>query len=676
LFWRAASVVTVAALIGCDPAFDRLWTAQAQLVPPPQEDPDATRVTEYRYDLDGRLVQVDSPEGTINYGYHAATGRLARTWTDSSETTYSYDKVGRLEIVKAAKRNGNPVSEETRYTYTKVGSRETVTLPNGVVTAYQYDSLNRLTNLTHSVGGTNLLASYTYQLHPTGRRTNAVEIIKTEDTQVPWITNHLSWQFDGMYRMTNEASSSTLASGCFTNAFAYDKVGNRRTKTHIAGTSTNVTQYQYNANDQLTQEVSTINGASSTNSYGYDLNGSLTSKTENGSTIVYTYSLANKLNSVAANDATNSFLYNDGGIRVRITSSSGTTTRYLIDPNNHTGYAQVLEESSSAGVLSRSYVIGDDVLGQRVGSSAPGWLLYDGHGSTRQLVANDGQIAKQFNYSAYGETLGEQFTPANQPETSLLYCGEQIDVDLQMYNLRARFYSPSSGRFNAIDSFAGNDFDPQSLHKYAYCNGDPVNGIDLSGEFTVVEVLVAIVIVAILVAGCGKPPAAARRRTYPGRPISTNFWAAYANVSYDTVPPEDAVRVWQLVGGNLGAWGATRDSNGHVQESCATRLSYALNAVGDGIPSIPNGVTWRNSDGRRYIIRAGDMHGYLTSIWQQADGSSASNDDVRQIESQLAPGQCAIFATRTSPGHSGVIRRGYHDPYVGGFVVDYWIINP
>jgi len=71
----------------------------------------------------------------------------------------------------------------------------------------------------------------------------------------------------------------------------------------------------------------------------------------------------------------------------------------------------------------------------------------------------------------------------------MLYSGEQFDNELQMQYLRARFYDQNTGRFNALDPFAGNNEDPQSLHKYAYCGGDPVNGVDPSGKFTLVEFL-------------------------------------------------------------------------------------------------------------------------------------------------------------------------------------------
>ena len=50
-----------------------------------------------------------------------------------------------------------------------------------------------------------------------------------------------------------------------------------------------------------------------------------------------------------------------------------------------------------------------------------------------------------------------------------------------MQNLRARAYDPANGRFIGLDPFAGNMQDPQSLHKYAYVHGDPIQGIDPTG---------------------------------------------------------------------------------------------------------------------------------------------------------------------------------------------------
>jgi len=64
---------------------------------------------------------------------------------------------------------------------------------------------------------------------------------------------------------------------------------------------------------------------------------------------------------------------------------------------------------------------------------------------------------------------------------------------------RARYYDMSAGIWNRLDPYAGNHSDPQSLHKYAYCHGDPVNGVDPSGEMTLTGMMGSLAVKSILV---------------------------------------------------------------------------------------------------------------------------------------------------------------------------------
>jgi len=68
------------------------------------------------------------------------------------------------------------------------------------------------------------------------------------------------------------------------------------------------------------------------------------------------------------------------------------------------------------------------------------YLLYDGHGSTRQLIASNGTtVVESYSYDAYGVMLGGN--PQTPAATNLLYAGEQFDTDAQQYYLRARYYN-------------------------------------------------------------------------------------------------------------------------------------------------------------------------------------------------------------------------------------------
>ncbi len=85
---------------------------------------------------------------------------------------------------------------------------------------------------------------------------------------------------------------------------------------------------------------------------------------------------------------------------------------------------------------------------------------------------------------AFGVEIGRSGTTGVEH----LYRGERWDANVAMYDLRARLYSPSNGRFLTQDSFVGFNQDPQSLHKYAFNHNDPVNRIDPSGHLSLIEV--------------------------------------------------------------------------------------------------------------------------------------------------------------------------------------------
>ena len=106
----------------------------------------------------------------------------------------------------------------------------------------------------------------------------------------------------------------------------------------------------------------------------------------------------------------------------------------------------------------------------------------DGEGSTRLLTDTSGNILTRFAYDAYGNALGVSLGVVTPPATRILYTGQQFDPGLQQYYLRARYYSPLSGRFSQRDPLTGAISYPQSLDRYAYVHGDPVNGVDPSGK--------------------------------------------------------------------------------------------------------------------------------------------------------------------------------------------------
>jgi RHS repeat-associated protein len=108
---------------------------------------------------------------------------------------------------------------------------------------------------------------------------------------------------------------------------------------------------------------------------------------------------------------------------------------------------------------------------------------YDGGGSVRQLTNSASTVTDSYEYDAFGN----EFTVSGSTPNEFMYWGEQFDSDLGLYYLRARYYNPLTGRFMSRDPEDGHTWDPQSLHKYLYAKGDPVNGIDPLGRDDLVD---------------------------------------------------------------------------------------------------------------------------------------------------------------------------------------------
>lgn len=162
------------------------------------------------------------------------------------------------------------------------------------------------------------------------------------------------------------------------------------------------------------------------------------------------------------------------------TTAGRVVTNYLVDTNQ--AFSQVLEEQTPSGAVTASYVYGHQRLSQKRGATLA-YYHQDGLGSTRALTNATGEITDTYTYNAFGTLAGRTGSTVNP----FRFAGEQLDASTDLYYLRARYYSPRTGRFLSADTFAGLQLDPRTIHKYGYANGDPVNNVDPSGRFSIGE---------------------------------------------------------------------------------------------------------------------------------------------------------------------------------------------
>jgi len=278
---------------------------------------------------------------------------------------------------------------------------------------------------------------------------------------------------DNIYRLNGETITGDPANNSGDNgsaSYTLDPVGNRTAETSSLS-GINPIAGSYNPNDQLTSET-------------YDANGN-TTQTANGNQ--YTYDSENHLIKMVNGTTVVTIQYDAFGNRVSktVTTASGTvSTQYLVDDLNPTGYPQVVEELVN-GAVTRQYTYGLQRISENLspvvtGNSTwtPSFYGYDGFGSVRQLTNSSGVVTDSYEYDAFGNS----FTKTGTTPNNYLYRGEQLDSDLGLYYLRARYMNPLTGRFLSRDPEDGYIDVPATLHKYLYAVGDPVNRRDPRGR--------------------------------------------------------------------------------------------------------------------------------------------------------------------------------------------------
>ena len=332
---------------------------------------DASGITTYGYDPQtDRLVAKQTPFGTLSYTYDSAGDVLSikSSNRNGASTTYTYDKLNRLSSAGAPA--GGP-NQPTTYSYDAVGNLSGSAYPNGITAGYTYDQRNRLTAMSSAglqTGGLSLVAQYTYTLGAAGNRLSVSELSGRT----------VNYIYDNLYRLTSEtiraASTGTFTCStgqCGAIGYTYDAVGNRQQRTSTLAAIPATGLLYYDANDRTCTDV-------------YDNDGN----TVSSGGIQNAYDFENHLIQHGAVTV----VYDGDGNRVAETVG-GVTTQYLVDTQNPTGYAQVMDELQS-GAVSRTYIWGLQLISETQpinGTSTTSYYGFDGHGVHTPAVQRHGR---------------------------------------------------------------------------------------------------------------------------------------------------------------------------------------------------------------------------------------------------------------------------------------------
>ena len=463
---------------------------------------------QYSYDKFDRTTKEQYNNVTYEYAYDAS-GQLAKqTSTAGEEYNYEYDSLGRL--IRSNEYNDGTFEQRTEHIY---------------------DASNRLTKQSwYNAGGTTTM-SYAYST-TTGLLSSLNATVQNSSLPVTYT-----------YQGTNQLRSKAIGS-VMTKAYnyCYNEDGGYRASlpnyVNYRDSSSNLIygdNCHYDSNGRLVKILDSGSSTTTRATYGYDQQGQLTSATVGGTRYTYTYDTAGNIQSKKVGSTTTNYTYGNSAWRDLLTAynggsitySGGNPTKYY-DGSTFTWTQGRRLATAKVGSTNISYTY--DMAGVR-SSKTVGSTTYDfttlsglvtrqtGGGKTIDFVydENNQPLAMKYNNTLYYYVLNAQGDVVRIVDSSrntvesytydpwgkiisssgtladinpLRYRGYYYDSETGFYYLQSRYYDPEIGRFINADSYASTDATGLlSTNMFAYCENDPVNKSDPTGE--VAPILVA-----------------------------------------------------------------------------------------------------------------------------------------------------------------------------------------
>ena len=446
-------------------------------------------VTSYTYNEHGQLIQTDYPDSTYTTQEYRPSGRLHWSYDqDGVQTIYSYDTVGRLDLVQVIDSDGLTELSHTEYDYDDAGRRERVTQKLNALedteTFYTYDLAGRLETVTEAYGVLDLTTTYTYN--------TAGQLVSVEDVREKITTyeyNERGWRdktiFPGgaypgeIYTEQEYNDAGQIVAyrdeNGYETTYTYDNVGRLQT---VTNPESEEVEYGYNTAGQVTAiidaefhqtaftydifgrlETKTWADGVTVETFGYDNVGNLTSHQwadgvdTNINTFVYdnmnrlwqahyfdsldvvlTYTDSGQVETVALDGATpTTYTYNGLGLPTSVTHPNGDLIEYDYDLAGRRTEMTLPDTTTIAYTYDEA-----NRLRTITNSTLPGAieLDYDGYLLNEIDYPSPNDLNEYYIYNDRGQlTRVFQATPPQNPVADYDYAldlaGNRTRVDLQ-----------------------------------------------------------------------------------------------------------------------------------------------------------------------------------------------------------------------------------------------------
>lgn len=409
---------------------------------------------------------------------------------------YEYDAKGNMTTVSDSLNNSKVMA---RYTYDSNDNLSSVRYGNGTSTSYTYNKGNMIEKVINNNADNTQMSIYSYDYYLDGnvsqQNRNGVKCY---------------YDYDEFSRIIDEDYGREEID------YYYDAAGNRTLKKICDDNGDTDVNYTYDLNNRLLEESTNYYSKNEIDvtKYVYDNNGNqikkigyitkgvngspsqdLVSENELNNTYeIYKYNEFNEMTSFESNKESKwEYAYLPNGLRYR-KSNASNFDRYVWDRNGN-----IIAEMNGEGNLTSKYVRGNKLISKNGNE----YFGYDGHGSVVNISNESGKSIKSYDYDAFGVELNKDTNDTNL----FRYCGEQYDNETDSIYLRARYYSPSLGRFTTEDTYWNSSnriygdkeykdgeikypditASLQAENLYVYCMGNPIKYIDKNGFTSEVE---------------------------------------------------------------------------------------------------------------------------------------------------------------------------------------------
>lgn len=484
----------------------------------------------YKYDRFNRIVKKEKVTGNIEYVYDSKSN--LKTVADNSiglTTNYTYDLADRVTGIDYSN------NFKINYGYDL----------NNNVNNVKYNFNNKEYSTNYSFGGDNNINSLSFD--KTIQQTNYDRLLRTSSKNI--INENATYKTEYKYVNANDKNKTTTLLESIKNGnedeikYIYDELGNikeiykgnniivnyyydelgqvirennkEQNKTYIyeydiGGNITNKNVYEYTDKEITNQPTEIIeyiynnaNWKDQLTSYNgkeiiYDAVGNI--KSYNGNE--YTWQNGRELATLINNEKNLniSYKYNDNRIRTE-KIVNGEKTQYLLDDDI------VILEIKGNDVFYYEYNENDELIGFKYNDEQY-YYTKNGQNDIIGILNNNFEKIITYEYDSWGKLISikdEQGNDITNDTNSIgyknpyRYRGYRYDNETDLYYLQSRYYEPEIGRFISADDLLATSCGVLEHNMYVYCNNNPINQMDSSGDISIAIVGLVIGIAALVI---------------------------------------------------------------------------------------------------------------------------------------------------------------------------------